>query len=336
MINEQDITLDYILKYSKNFVLLAFLSIAVSGCWPFRVAMENIGRTLTNEPDSIPNKITDPIRDSVKFSALWVGHSTTLIQIDDKAIIFDPVFNDVIGAATLRSKKPGVDIKNISKLDLVLISHAHMDHMSLGSIQDLDDKFPNAKLIFPYGAEEYLPSYKMDMVRMKTGNSKELNYIGETKDFDGIKVTTIFAAHFGGRYGLDSYLWRVPGYTGYIVEYKGITILYSGDTAYDEYAYKELGKKFHINLAVIPVGPCRECDTTGSFSHVATRGALMMFDDLKADLMIPVHYGAITYFNDPRIPMYKLEEIISEEPVYKDRVKILNEGEQLVLEYKKK
>jgi len=297
--------------------------------------MDNIGRTLTDEPDSIPNKLINPIRSDVKFSALWVGHSTTLIQIEDKSIIFDPVFNDVIGAATLRSKQAGVDIKNISKLDLVLISHAHMDHMSLGSIQRLDDKFPKAKLIFPYGAEKYLSNYDMEMVRMKTGNSKELGYVGETRDFDGVKVTTIYAAHFGGRYGLDSYLWKVPGYTGYIVEYKGITVLYSGDTAYDEDAYKIIGQKFHVNLAVIPVGPCRECDTTGSFSHVATRGALMMFDDLKADLMIPVHFGAITYFNDPREPMYKLEQIIAEEPEYKDKVKILTEGEQVVLEYMK-
>lgn len=297
--------------------------------------MENIGRTLTDEPDSIPNKLINPIRSDVKFSALWVGHSTTLIQIEDKSIIFDPVFNDVIGAATLRSKEPGIDIKNISKLDLVLISHAHMDHMSLGSIQSLDDKFPKAKLIFPYGAEKYLSDYDMEMVRMKTGNAKEMGYVGETREFDGVKVTTIYAAHFGGRYGLDSYLWKVPGYTGYIVEYKGITVLYSGDTAYDEDAYKVIGQKFHVNLAVIPVGPCRECDTTGSFSHVATRGALMMFDDLKADLMIPVHFGAITYFNDPREPMYKLEQIITEEPEYKDKVKILTEGEQVVFEYMK-
>lgn len=338
MITEQDTTLAYILNYFKKhtgkILFAAVLCTSFAGCWPFRVAVENIDRTIFDNPDSIPNRITHPFNDSVKFSALWVGHSTTLIQIDDKSIIFDPVFNNVIGAATLRSKEPGIDIKNISKLDLVLISHAHMDHMSLGTIKDLDDKFPNAKLIFPYGAEKYLSNYNMDMVRMRTGNAKEMGYVGETRDFDGVKVTTIFASHFGGRYGLDSYLWKVPGYTGYIVEYKGITVLYSGDTAYDDDAYKVLGEKFHVNLAVIPIGPCRECDSTGNFSHVATRGALMMFDDLKADLMIPVHYGAITYFSDSREPMYVLENIIAEEPKYKDRVRILTEGEQVVLERK--
>ncbi|MBN8571879.1 MAG: hypothetical protein J0M18_19840, partial [Ignavibacteria bacterium] len=68
----------------------------------------------------------------------------------------------------------------------------------------------------------------------------------------------------------------------------------------------------------------------GNKNHVATRGSLMMFDDLKADYMIPVHYGAIQYRDDPRYPVYALQEIISSEPEYMDRVKILNEGEQLV------
>ncbi len=297
--------------------------------------MENIGRTITEEPDSIPNKIKNPIRDDVRFSVLWIGHSSTLIQIEDKVFMFDPVFNDVIGAVTLRSKEAGVELKDIPKLDFVMVSHAHMDHMSLGTLKDLDDKFPKAKLIFPYGAEKYLADYNMDMIRMKTGNNAALNYIGETKNFDGVKITTVFASHFGGRYGLDSYLWKVPGYTGYIIEYKSITVFFAGDTAYDEDAFKNIGEKFHINLALLPIGPCRECDSTvSSFSHVSTRGAIIMLDDLKADYMIPVHFGAITYFNDPREPMYALKRIIEEEPEYKDKVKILTEGEQIVFEYK--
>jgi L-ascorbate metabolism protein UlaG (beta-lactamase superfamily) len=130
-------------------------------------------------------------------------------------------------------------------------------------------------------------------------------------------------------------LWNYPGCTGFIVEYKGYTVLYSGDTAFIDEAYKMIGENYRINLALIPIGPCfGNCDSLGSSNHVATRGALMMFDDLKADYMIPVHYGAIQYRDDPRKPLYELERIISEEPVYKDRVKILKEGEQIVFESK--
>ncbi len=327
-----------ILNFSKKLLIPALAcSIIFSGCWPLRIGFENLGRVLTEEPQKIPNKIKNPVRDDVKFSALWAGHSTTLVQIEDKVIIFDPVLGDVIAGVALRAIEAGLDVENISKLDLILVSHAHMDHMSLGSIDDLDKKFPKAKLVFPLGAEDYLPDYDMKMVRMKTGNADYLNYIGETRDFDGVKVTTIYAKHTGGRYGMDSYTWNVPGCTGYIVEYKGHTVLYSGDTAFDDMAYKILGEKFDINLALIPIGPCfGNCDSLGNQNHVATRGALMMFDDLKADYMIPVHFGAIRYRDDPRYPLYTLQEIMTAEPEYNEKVKILTEGEQLVFEYRKK
>jgi len=329
--------LHYILNFSKKYFLLFFicgiLTVSLNGCWPFRIGLENLGRTITGEPEKVPNKNRNPIRDDVKFSALWAGHSTTLVQIEDKVFLFDPVFNDVIGAVILRKVEAGLEIKDIPKLDYVLISHAHMDHMSIGSINDLDNKFPKAKLFFPYGAEDYLPDYDMDMVRLRTGNSSALGYIGETKTYGEVKITAIYARHTGGRYGLDSYLWDVPGCTGYIIEYKGYTVLYSGDTAYNEEAYKVIGEKYRINLALIPVGPCQgNCDSLGGDKHVATRGALMMFDDLKADFMIPVHYGAMQYRDDPDTPMYVLRDIMEAEPHYKEKVRIINEGEQIVFE----
>ncbi|MBL8015624.1 MAG: MBL fold metallo-hydrolase, partial [Ignavibacteria bacterium] len=208
-----------------------------------------------------------------------------------------------------------------------------------------DGMFPGAKLVVPVGAEEYLPSYDMEMIRLKTANSEKLGYIGETKEINGIKVTAVFALHQGGRYGMDSYTWNVPGCTGYIIEYKGITVFYGGDTTYDEFAYKFLGSKFKIDLALIPVGPCRDCETDGSYYHLASLGALKVFDELKADYMIPVHYGAMEYFDDPDIPVYVLRDLaerygknsatgLAISKPYSEGLKILNEGEQHIFYYK--
>jgi N-acyl-phosphatidylethanolamine-hydrolysing phospholipase D len=324
-----------IMKKVKLIFIAAFCAFLLNGCWPLRTAYENIGRVFTDSPEKIPNKIKDPIKENVRLSALWIGHASVLVQIEDKVFIVDPSFNDVIGGIALRLKEPGLEIADIPKLDFVLISHAHMDHMSIGSIADLDDKFPTAKLIFPAGVEDYLPGYKMDMIRMKEGKNDSLKFIGETKEYDGVKITTIYVRHFGGRYGLDSYAWNVPGCTAYIFEYKGVTVFYAGDTAFDELTYKWVSQKYKINLALIPIGPCgADCDSLGNRSHVASRGALMMFDDLKADYMLPVHYGAIKYSGDSRQPLYVLEEIIAKEPHYKDKIIILNEGQQYIFEYK--
>ncbi len=332
-------------RAAKQITSALILSIAFSGCWFVRTGMRNIGDSIFSSPEKVKNKIKDPIKDNVRLSALWVGHSTVLIQIDDKVIITDPVFEDVIAGVMLRKTEAGLDIESIPKLDLILVSHAHMDHMSLSSLADLDRRFPNSAMIFPKGSEEYLPSFNMPMVRLRTGNSEKRNYVGETQYVNGIKVTAVYTLHQGGRFGFESYVWKVPGCTGYIIEYKGITVFYAGDTTYDDKAFKELGDKFDIDLALIPVGPCRDCETDGSYYHLASLGALKLLDDVKADFMIPVHYGAIQYFNDPDTPVHVLRELIERYNSYSvtgtaavipysQRVKILDEGEQKIFEYK--
>ncbi len=333
------------MKNLKHFKLTAiFFALIFSGCWFVRAGMRNIDNVVFDTPEKVTNKIKDPIKDNVKLSALWVGQSTILLQIDDKVIITDPVFENVIAGIMMRKVEAGLDISSIPKLDLILVSHAHMDHLSFPSLDKLDKRFPHAKLVIPDGVEKYLPSYDMKIIKMRTGNSEERGYIGETKVIDGITITTVFADHQGGRFGFDSYLWDVPGFTGYIIQYKGITVYFAGDTAYNDKAFKEIGKKFNIDLALIPVGPCRECDSIGNFRHVASLGALMMLDDLRAKYMIPIHYGAITYFDDPNIPVYVLEDLIKQYGTktvtgiaagtpYKDKIKILPPGGQYIFEY---
>ncbi|MEO8514527.1 MAG: MBL fold metallo-hydrolase [Ignavibacteria bacterium] len=333
------------MKTRTGIIVFIIAMVTINGCWPVRVGIKSIGESIFEEPEKVTNKIRDPIKDNVRLSALWVGHSTVLLQIEDKVILIDPVFEDVISGVVLRKVEAGLDMKDIPRLDLVLVSHAHMDHMSLGSLKDIDKRFPKASLIIPMGAEEYLPSYDMDMIRLKTANSEALGYIGETKEIGGVKVTAVFALHQGGRYGLDSYTWNVPGCTGYIIEYNGITVFYAGDTTYDDNAYKVIGNKYKIDLALIPVGPCRECETDGSFYHLASLGALKVFDQLKAEYMIPVHYGALEYFDDSNIPVYVLKDLAERygsnsatgmaiSKPYSEGIKILKEGEQYIFKYK--
>jgi N-acyl-phosphatidylethanolamine-hydrolysing phospholipase D len=334
------------MKVTKFSILtLLILPVFFSGCWFIRAGMRNIDNVMFDSPAKVENKIKDPVKDNVKLSALWVGQSTVLLQIDDKVIITDPVFEDVIAGIMMRKVEAGMDISSIPKLDLILVSHAHMDHLSFPTLDELDKRFPRAKLVIPEGVEKYLPSYDMKVVKMRTGNSEKRNYTGETKIINGIKITTVYANHQGGRFGLDSYLWDVPGFTGYIIQYKGITVYFAGDTSYDDKAFKELGKKYKIDLALIPMGPCRECDSIGNFRHVASLGALMMLDDLKARYMIPIHFGTIEYFNDPNTPVYVLEDLINKydsktvtgiaaSAPYKDKIKILKPGGQYIFEYK--
>lgn len=330
------------LRLKTKILFIIFFCTICSGCGWITVGLNNVGGSIFSSPDEVKTKFTNPVRPDVKLSAYWIGHSSVLLQIYDKVILIDPVFNDVISGMMLRKKAAAIDIDSLSKLNMILISHAHMDHLSISTLADLDEKFPKAKLVFPKGTEEFLPNYNFEFVRLNTGNSGKKNYIGQTKIVDSVKVTAVYALHFGGRYGVDSYIWRMPGCTGYIIQYKGVTVFYAGDTLYDDKAYKKLGEKFDIDLALIPIGPCRDCEEIFNHNHVASYGALLMFEDLKAKYMIPVHYGTLQYRTDPDYPMFVLKELIAEndntnslasrDKHLSERIIILKEGQQYVFE----
>jgi L-ascorbate metabolism protein UlaG (beta-lactamase superfamily) len=336
-----------ILHRFVTLTLMITMPMLFSSCFALRMVADNTERVLFAEPDKVKNKIANPIRSDVKLSALWIGHSSVLLQIEDKVILIDPVFDEVIGGLMLRNTEAGLDLDDLPKLDMVIVSHAHMDHLSINTLDEINDnkKFKGAKLVFPRGVEQSIPDYpELDLVRMETGNTYKKGYVGETKEFDGLKVTTVFTSHYGGRFGFDSYLWHMPGCTGYVIEYKGKTIFYPGDTVYDEEAFKEIGKKFDIDLALIPIGPCKDCFEVNSYNHVTSMGALKILEDVRADYMIPVHYGALTYRSDANLPLTVLKELMVADPTgssgsgnqqadaLSKKVIILDEGQQHVFE----
>jgi N-acyl-phosphatidylethanolamine-hydrolysing phospholipase D len=314
-------------------ILILILPIIFSSCFFMRIGIRSLGDTFSS-PEEIHNKIKYPVKDNVKLSALWVGHSTMLVQIYDKVIITDPFFTDKLGGLLMRKKEAGLDIQDIPGLDLILVSHSHMDHMSYGSLQMLADRFPGTKMLFPAGDENYLPDFDLNMIMVKTSKYWKREYTAEPVYIDSMKITPVYAYHPGGRYLIDTYSWKTPGATGFIVQFKDVCIYFAGDTGYDEYAFKQIGSKFNIDLAFIPIGPCHNCDSSGIRYHASTVEALQILQDLNAKYMMPIHYGALTYFGDPDHPKDVLEEILSdsESPYFylKDRVKIINDGEQIV------
>ncbi|MCX6164686.1 MAG: MBL fold metallo-hydrolase, partial [Ignavibacteriae bacterium] len=207
----------------------------------------------------------------------------------------------------------------------------HMDHLCLSSVGELSEKFPNAKLVFPFGVEKYLPAYDIDMVRIDN-RSVTKNKIGNTVIVDNIKITPVYAVHTGGRYAVDTYTWRAEGSTGYIIEYKDLCVYFAGDTGYDSIAFKNIGNNFKIDLAFIPVGPCRNCDSIGLKYHTSSLETLELFRDLKAKKMIPMHYGSIRYMSDASYPIEVFKELLNTTAYsdLRDKVRILKVGEQVI------
>ncbi len=257
-------------------LVLAFVS---GGCSSFVSrfilrSFEQIGAPV----DSVQNRIAEPIRPGTHLSVLWIGHASFLLQMDDKVILTDPVFVNTVALLAKRTVEAGLDPHTITHADLITISHLHFDHFNYRSLGMLPK---NGALVLPKGGAEYAPEFGF-------AETKELAW-WDSFEFEGIRVTSVPVQHFSGRYGFDAGWMDHLGYTGYIVQYHGMTIFIAGDTAYNPDLFKEIGRRFRIDLALIPIGPI---GPQGMMSrvHANPEGAVRIFQDLGARYMIPMHF----------------------------------------------
>ncbi|MGH7328877.1 MAG: MBL fold metallo-hydrolase, partial [Polyangiaceae bacterium] len=199
---------------------------------------------LVSTPRKIPNKSQNPVRPDARLAVTWVGHATTLIQMDDIFILTDPVFTKSVGEISARLVEPGLTVESLPHVNVVLISHLHFDHLSLDSLDMIEDKVD--RLFVPKGGLEYLPDYRFE--------EDEIGW-WEEKKLGGLTITSVKVQHNGMRYGLDA-TWMKTSYTGYVLEYHGMTVYYGGDTAFNRADFVETSERFpSIDLALLPIGP---------------------------------------------------------------------------------
>ena len=299
--------------------LLAILTLGGCSSWAARMFTRSIGRI--GEPiEPAPRMITTPILSDAALAAAWVGHATALVQIHDKLIMTDPLLTSTVGIVVKRFIAPGLDPAVLPKLDFTLISHLHFDHFSFGSLDQLPK---NGSLLIPVGALRYTPDFGFKAVH-------ELEPWEAVED-DGVRVTAVPVQHFSGRYGFDGAWMRDRGYTGYVVEHKDQTVFFGGDTGYHPELFKEVGRRFEVDLAIVPIGPGGSWEV-GSRIHVHPRGALMIFKDVKARYLVPVHHRTLFYGNeqDPSQSIKTLRALAAEMGL-SDRVIDLDIGEQRLI-----
>ena len=297
------------------------LLMALSGC--NSLVTRFLVKSITGDPEPrqhVAHTVEFPLRSEVGLSVLWIGHATTLIQIHDKVIITDPVFTKTVGLLAKRSIDPGLDPSAITRLDDILISHMHFDHFSYGSLDLLSKK---ARLLFPAGGIEYVPEFGFAQAcPLKPWQSIEN---------DGLQVTAVPVQHFGGRYGFDAGMNDAPTWTGYVIQYKGITVFFAGDTGYNPEYFKEIGRRFRIDVALIPIAPVEPREYM-SRVHADPAEALQIFEDVRAKTMIPIHHDTFFQGLEPRLSYAKsiLQKLVVERSL-QNRVKILEVGEQIIL-----
>lgn len=281
----------------RRLALGSCLSIALaasaSGCLGSRILGRSVG-SLLRAPAAV-DKVTDPVRKDARLAVLWVGHSTALVQIDDKLVLTDPVFTSSAGQLAKRLVEPGIDPAVLPPIDAVVVSHMHLDHLSLGSLEMIEGKV--RALLLPRGGTAYLTDFPFPAVELRKWQAWEK---------DGLRVTAVPVDHVGFRYGLD-YAWMTDSFTGYVIEHHGIKVYFGGDTAYDQRNFVETAQRFPgIEVALLPIAPIEPRGLMRKY-HTDPREAVQAMIDLGAKRMVPIHYG--TFVNSTDEPGDALREL---------------------------
>lgn len=247
----------------------------------------------------------------------WIGHATTLVRIYDRWILTDPIWSDYVGPLK-RYVAPSMPIESLPFVDFTLISHTHLDHLDRPSLQ----RMPGSRhILAPRGGVGYIPPERFAFVH---GVSP-----GDVVADEDLRVVVVPAQHFGGRYLIDN-LWDGEPYQGYIVQYRDVTLYFAGDTGYNPRIFRELGEKYEIDIALIPVGPSGGPAwlrrNFGREVHVDPYEAITAFQETRARWMIPIHHS--TFFRRGGAEMEMIQDAIQKSRLT-DRILLLGVGESV-------
>lgn len=295
------------------------LSLAAPACAPATMVAGN-AVAFFRTPTPVPKKIQHPYRADARLAVLWIGHASMLLQIDDKLVLTDPVFNETVGQLSRRLVEPGLDPATLPRVDAAIISHLHPDHLSLVSLEAVEHKL--GYLVVPEQGTAHVPDFPFETVELSWWKSYER---------DGLKITAVPVRHTGFRWGVDAFWMEGKGFSGYVIEYHGLKVYFGGDTAYSKERFEATRARFpDLDLAILPIAPGRPRSLMDGM-HIDPAQALDMFRDLGARWMVPMHHSTfVNSIDPPDAEVLELARLTAEQGLG-DRVQILKIGEQRVL-----
>ena len=247
----------------------------------------------------------------------FIGHSSFLIQTAGLALLVDPVFATRL-IVLRRQRRAGLRVKDLPPIDAVLLTHAHMDHLNRPSLRAVTREMWRRGLVAPVaivppGVEdlvhdlgfgrveslEWWQSTELAGLPRRSAQKHEPISIGQSASQIGrsaaemIRITATPARHWGARMFKDTH----RGFGGYVLESaSGPTIYHSGDSAYFG-GFAEIGRRLRPEVALLPIGAY--FPDSYRAVHTSPEEALQAFLDLKADVMIPMHYGTFRLGREP-------------------------------------
>lgn len=248
-----------------------------------------------------------------EVEVVWIGHASFLVRTAEFNALIDPVWAKWMGPLK-RHRDPGIDIEHLPPIDLVLITHAHFDHLCRMTLKRIVTG--HQTVIVPRGVGKVLR-------RLPYDNLHELSD-WESVSFGNSVIHFTPAHHWGARYLHDT----KKGFGGFVMETPEHSVYHSGDSAYFD-GFSEIGERHDIDTALLPIG-AYDCPS-GREVHMNPEEAVQAFLDLRARRMIPMHHATFPISNEHRTePMIRLREAISRHGI-DDQVVAPGEGEPVIL-----
>jgi L-ascorbate metabolism protein UlaG (beta-lactamase superfamily) len=243
-----------------------------------------------------------------ELAAIWIGHATVLLRIAGMTIITDPVLSHRVGlglglitGGPMRLVAAALSVHELPPINLILISHAHFDHLDRPTLA----KMPKC---IPVVAAHHTG----DLIRdLGYRTITELKW-GESIQVGPLKITAREVRHWGARTFYDQH----RGFNAYLIESPNHRVLYGGDSAYHEY-FKDLTD---VDLAILGIGAYDPYIA----AHATPEQALAMADHCRAKKILPMHHSTFRLSHEPmHEPMQRMLAAAGEE-----RVVIREVGEQ--------
>ena len=244
------------------------------------------------------------------LSAAWVGHATVLLRIGESTILTDPVFSNRVGlglgfitGGPRRYIAPAISLAQLPKIDLILISHAHFDHLDRPTLARLPKSVP---IVTAHRTR--------DLIRdLGFGQITELRW-GNRAQIGDLKLTARSVLHWGARTFYD----RFRGFNGYLIESSRRRVLYAGDTAYQE-EFKDLTG---IDLAIMGIGAYDPFIA----AHATPEQVWAMADHCRAERLLPMHHSTFRLSHEPM--QEPIERMLAAAGRARDRIIISEVGQQ--------
>ncbi len=215
-----------------------------------------------------------------ELGVTWIGHASFLLQFQNHNLLVDPNWARWLKVVK-RLKRPGLHLHELPDIDVVLVTHAHFDHLDRRTLRKVAADQP---IVVPFEVGNLVHDLGFRSVH-------ELGY-WETFKLGPLKVTLTPCAHWGARVLHDTH----RGFGGFVIEHHGRTVYHCGDTAYFG-GFKEIGKRFNVDVALLPIGAYDP--PSGREVHMNPEEALHAFIDLGAKTMVPMHYGSFRLSYEP-------------------------------------